>query len=61
MGKEDLGRACTAAPGATVIGIHMEAFNHMMHSRRDVLDYVSENGLDAARVLVPEDGRAYRF
>ncbi|MFC5479676.1 MBL fold metallo-hydrolase [Massilia suwonensis] len=61
MGKEDLGRAYRAAPGATVIGVHMEAFNHMMQSRRELLDYVAEQGLDAARVLVPEDGQAYRF
>lgn len=61
MGKEDLGRACTAAPGATVIGIHMEAFNHMTHSRRDLRDYVAQNGLDSKRVLVPEDGEEYRF
>ena len=61
MGKEDLKRARDAAPGATVIGIHMEAFNHMAQSRRDLLDYVAENSLDSARVLVPEDGQAYRF
>lgn len=61
MGKEDLGRACRAAPDAIVIGVHMEAFNHMMQSRRDLLDYVAEHNLDAARVLVPEDGQAYRL
>ncbi|WP_082493479.1 MBL fold metallo-hydrolase [Massilia sp. Leaf139] len=61
MGKEDLKRAHDAAPGATVIGIHMEAFNHMMQSRRELLDYVRDTGMDAARVLVPDDGQAYRF
>lgn len=61
MGKEDLGRAYAAAPGATVIGIHMEAFNHMMQSRRELLAYAAQNGMDAARVLVPEDGQAYQF
>ena len=61
MGKDDLKRAHDAAPGATVIGIHMEAFNHMTQSRRELLDYVAETGMDGARVLVPEDGQAYRF
>ena len=61
MGKDDLGRAYHAAPGATVIGIHMEAFNHMTQSRRELLDYVAQNGLDAERVLVPDDGQEYRF
>ena len=61
MGKEDLTRAHDAAPDATVIGIHMEAFNHMMQSRRELLDYVAQNGMDAARVLVPQDGERYSF
>lgn len=61
MGKEDLGRAYEAAPGATIVGIHMEAFNHMMQSRRDLLDHVVQNDMDAARVLVPEDGQMYRL
>lgn len=61
MGKEDLKRAHDAAPGATVIGIHMEAFNHMMQSRRELREHVAQTGMDAARVLVPEDGQAYRF
>jgi L-ascorbate metabolism protein UlaG (beta-lactamase superfamily) len=61
MGKDDLGRAYHAAPGATIIGIHMEAFNHMTHSRRDLHDYVAQNGMDAERVLVPQDGQEYRF
>lgn len=61
MGKEDLGRAYRAAPGATIIGIHMEAFNHMTQPRSELLAYVAEHGMDAARVLVPADGQAYRF
>jgi len=61
MGKEDLQRAADAAPGATVIGIHMEAFNHMAQSRRELLDHVAQHGMDGTRVLVPDDGQAYRF
>jgi len=61
MGKDDIKRAYEAAPGATVIGIHMEAFNHMMQSRRELLDYATQHGLDPARVLVPADGQEYRF
>lgn len=61
MGKDDLGRAHRAAPNATIVGIHMEAFNHMMQSRSELLDHVAANGMDATRVLVPQDGEEYSF
>ena len=61
MGKEDLARAYQAAPWATIVGIHMEAVNHMTQSRRDLLDYVTLKGMDGARVRVPADGEMIRF
>ena len=61
MGKEDLARASRAAPGATIIGSHMEAINHMTQSRRELLDYIPEAGMDGARVRIPADGETYRF
>lgn len=61
MGKEDLYRAYTAAPRAKVIGIHMEAVNHAMQTRKDLRDYITEKGMDTQRVLVPDDGQSYRF
>lgn len=61
MGKEDLYRAYTAAPGAKVIGVHMEAVNHAMQTRKDLRDYIAEKGMDTQRVLVPDDGQSYSF
>ena len=61
MGKEDLHRAYQLAPGATVIGSHMESVNHATQTRQDLLDYVSQKGMDRQRILVPRDGETYRF
>ena len=61
MGKEDLQRAWRLAPGATIIGSHMEAVNHATQTRQDLRDFITQRKLDAARVLVPADGQAYRF
>lgn len=61
MGKDDLARAYEAAPWATIVGVHMEAVNHMTQSRKDLLDFVAAKGMDGARVRVPADGESYRF
>jgi len=61
MGKEDLERAHRLAPQATVIGIHMEAVNHGMQTRRELREFIALQGLDATRVLVPEDGASCSF
>jgi L-ascorbate metabolism protein UlaG (beta-lactamase superfamily) len=61
MGKEDLYRAYRAAPGARIIGSHMESIAHCTQTRKDLRDYVAEMGLSPQRVLVPEDGESYSF
>jgi L-ascorbate metabolism protein UlaG (beta-lactamase superfamily) len=61
MGKEDLYRAYQLAPTAKVVGIHMEAVNHAMQTRKDLRDYIIEKGMDPKRVLVPADGESYQF
>lgn len=61
MGKEDLARAYQAAPGATLIGSHMEAVNHAMQTREELRAYIAEQAMDPDRVLVPEDGETYVF
>lgn len=55
MGKQDVLEVCKAAPGATVIASHMEAMNHAVLSRKDLRDFLKENGM-MQQVLVPEDG-----
>jgi len=61
MGKEDLLRAHRLAPKATILGIHMDTINHAAQTRRDLIDYIAQTGMDRRRVLVPKDGEAYRF
>ena len=61
MGKEDLLRAHRLAPGAKVVGIHMEAVNHATQSRQELRDFIRAQGMDPRQVLVPADGEAIAF
>jgi L-ascorbate metabolism protein UlaG (beta-lactamase superfamily) len=61
MGKDDLGRAYSALPNATIVASHMEALAHCTQSRKDLRDYIADKGLSPQRVLVPEDGQSYQF
>jgi L-ascorbate metabolism protein UlaG (beta-lactamase superfamily) len=61
MGKEDLLRAHRLAPSATILGIHMDTINHAAQTRRDLIEYIAQTGMDRRRVLVPQDGETYRF
>ncbi|HJZ61415.1 MAG TPA: MBL fold metallo-hydrolase [Miltoncostaeaceae bacterium] len=49
MGADDVAATCAAAPGSTVVAVHMEALNHCFLSRSEL----RARGLP---VLVPEDG-----
>ncbi|WP_338764208.1 MBL fold metallo-hydrolase [Massilia sp. METH4] len=60
MGKEDLLRAARLAPAARVVGIHMEAVNHASQTRAELREFAAAHNI-AERVLVPEDGEAFRF
>lgn len=60
MGKQDVREVYKAAPGATIIASHMEAVNHAILSRKELRDFLNENGM-GQRVLVPEDGESYDF
>lgn len=55
MNKEDVLAVHQAAPQATLIASHLEAVNHALLSRRELRDYLGEQGIQQ-RVLVPEDG-----
>jgi L-ascorbate metabolism protein UlaG (beta-lactamase superfamily) len=60
MGKQDVYEVYSAAPQAAIIAIHMEAVNHATLSRKELRDFLREQGM-TQRVLVPEDGESYRF
>ncbi len=60
MSKDDVLRAYKAAPNATILAVHMDAINHMALSRKDLLEYVEQNGM-RDRVRVPADGEILKF
>lgn len=60
MSKDDVLRAYKAAPNATIVAVHVDAVNHMALSRKDLLEYVEQNGM-RDRVRVPADGEILKF
>lgn len=60
MDKEDVLRMTKAAPKADVIAVHMDAINHMTVDRKDMAQYVRENGI-RDKVLIPFDGEIINF
>lgn len=55
MSREDIGRVCAKAPDATIVAVHMEAWNHCTLTRRELADYLKETA-PGSRVLIPADG-----
>lgn len=60
MGKKDVLKATKVAPNADIIAVHMDAVNHMTVDRKDMAEYVRENGI-RDRVLIPFDGEKMTF
>jgi hypothetical protein len=60
MSKDDVLRAYKAAPNAAIVAVHMDAINHMALSRKDLLEYVEQNGM-RDRVRVAADGEILKF
>lgn len=60
MSKDDVLHAAQAAPGATIVAVHMDAINHMTLSRADLRDYVTQSGIED-RVRIPADGEILTF
>ena len=44
-----------AAPDATIVAVHLDAYDHMMVTRQDLRSAVRQAGLES-RVLIPNDG-----
>lgn len=57
MNKEDVLEVIRAAPEATIITSHMEAVNHAMLSRNELLNFLEKKGA-INRVVILEDGEA---
>ena len=60
MGKDDVLYAVQAAPNATIVASHMDAINHMTLSRKELRDFVKQQGIQE-RVRIPADGETMKF
>ncbi|MBV8252008.1 MAG: MBL fold metallo-hydrolase [Chitinophaga sp.] len=55
MGKEDIIKINKILPQSQIIAAHMEAINHCILSRRELREFVNQNGI-TDNVIIPEDG-----
>jgi len=60
MNKEDVYKVHQAAPKATLIATHMEAVNHALLSRKNLLAFAVEKRM-ADKLFVPNDGETITF
>lgn len=60
MDRKDVLRMVKSAPQAEVVAVHMDAINHMTVDRKDLAQYVREQGI-RDRVLIPFDGEVINF
>lgn len=60
MGPSDVLAVHRAAPNATLIASHMEAFNHCILSRADLRAFSKRDGYDQ-RLLIPADGETLKI
>lgn len=60
MGKNDVKNINALAPKAKIIAVHMDALNHCTLSRKELREFVKNNQLDKS-VLIPNDGKKYKF
>ncbi len=60
MNASDILAICKKTPGAKVVAVHMEAWNHCRLPRRTLRDFIMENNMDR-RVYIPSDGELLEF
>lgn len=60
MGKEDVLKMTKQMPTSKVIAVHMDAINHMTVDRKDLSEYLRENGA-RDKVIIPFDGEEMIF
>ena len=60
MDLSDLKTLHEFLPSATIIAVHLEAFNHCPITRQEVRDFAARNGF-ADKVIVPADGEVLMF
>lgn len=57
FGKEDILKTHQIVPDARIVATHMEAVNHCLTTRKEILEYAEVNQI-ASRVSAPADGES---
>ncbi|MEZ4668122.1 MAG: MBL fold metallo-hydrolase [Anaerolineae bacterium] len=52
---------CRAAPGAVVVAVHMEAYDHSTVTRADLRAYADAQGIAAEQLRIPANGETLTF
>lgn len=60
MDEKDVLHATQVAPNAKIVGVHMDAINHMTEDRRKLSEYTYKHGI-RDKVLIPFDGETMVF
>jgi hypothetical protein len=58
MSAEDIAAVRHAAPGATIVVVHLEAINHCPETRDFYRRRLPELGMTLTNTLIPEDGES---
>ena len=57
FGREDVLKAHRIVPEALIVATHMEAVNHCLLTRQELLEYARDNQIQAS-VVAPADGES---
>lgn len=60
MGKEDVLKMTRKMPNSKVVAVHMDSINHMTVDRKDLSEYLRQNGA-RGNVMIPFDGEKITF
>lgn len=60
MTEDDVAKVCRKAPQAKIVAVHMEAINHCVLSRADLLNHLEQEKL-SHQVFIPMDGEILEF
>jgi L-ascorbate metabolism protein UlaG (beta-lactamase superfamily) len=60
MNEQDILAVCRKLPGARVVCVHMEAWNHCRLTRKALSDFAASNGI-VGQVHIPSDGELMEF
>lgn len=60
MTEKDIYKVCKKAPYTKVIAVHMEAWNHCVLTRMELIKYLEKHSCDG-QVIIPKDGECLEY